>query len=147
LTPILTIDDDIVYISDNAISDLVAYKLNHPEHLFASANIINHPRLQKLHNHFMVMRPFAAEQHHPSHETTDWRINHLPTSPLEEVKSFDDWPTPPEYKHRWLPMRGASSDDCPIRDGLACSGQPQWQCAAIAHYTFFQHLENSMPLN
>ena len=132
-----------MYISKNAIPDLVAYKLNHPEYLFVSANVINHPRLQNVHNHFRVMLPFAPEQHPLRYPTKDWRVNHLPTSPLEDVRSMEQWLAPPEYKHRWLPMRGATIDNCPIRDALECSGRPQWECATIVHYTLFQHLENS----
>jgi hypothetical protein len=136
----LTVDDDIVYIADNAIPDLVAYKTSHPEHLFVSANIINHPRLQKVHCGFAAPIPFAPE-HARIHETNDWRISTLPSSPLHEVKSMQDWPEPPEYKHRWLPMRGSTIDDCPMRRGLNCSDKPQWQCAAIAHYSLLAHLE------
>ena len=133
-----------MYIADNAIPDLVAYKLNHPEHLFVSANIINHPRLQNVHNAFMASIPFAPE-HHPTHHTTDWRISTLPTSQLEQVLNMGDWPEPPQYKHRWLPMRESTIDDCPIRDGLDCSHHSQWQCAAIAHYSLFHHLEQRTP--
>ena len=53
----------------------------------------------------------------------------------------EDWLPPPPYKHRWLPMRNSTLDDCPIRNGMTCSSLPQWQCAAIAHYTFFARLE------
>lgn len=130
-----------MFISDNAIADLVAYKIAHPEHLFVSANVVNHPRFQKLHNQFGATRPFAPEKKHTTH-TDDWRVNHLPTSRIKKVGFMREWPRPPEYKHRWLPMRDAIIDDCPMRAGLNCSSQPQWQCAAIAHYTLFYHLEN-----
>jgi hypothetical protein len=138
------IDDDIVYIADNAIPDLVAYKTSHPEHLFVSANIVNHPRLQKVQSAYAAPVPFAPEQS-PIHETTDWRISTLPSSPLEEVKSMSEWPEPPDFKHRWLPMRSATIDDCPMRKGLNCSDKPQWQCAAIAHYSLLYHIEQSIP--
>lgn len=117
------------------------YKLDHPEYLFISANIVNHPRIQKLHNSHGAAVPFAPEQL-PTHQTLDWRISVLPSSPLAEVVSMDYWPAPPKYRHRWLPMRDAIIDDCPMRAGLNCSGEPQWQCAAIAHYSLFQHLED-----
>ena len=133
-----------MYIANNSISSLVAYKLQHPDLLFVSANIVNHPKLQEIHNARLVPQPFAPEQS-SSPQSEGWKIGDLPFSPLQEVLSFsDDWPPPPEYKHRWLPMRGATIDDCPIRNGLSCSGQPKWQCAAIAHYSFFRHLETSI---
>jgi hypothetical protein len=135
-------DDDILFISDNAIEDLVRYKLDHPEHYLVSANVINHPRLTTVHCSFMVPRPFAPEQS-PLHSTTDdWRVSVLPTSDVVDVPNMDHWPEPPEYQHRWLPMRQATIDDCPMRSGLNCSGQPQWQCAAIAHMSFLTHVEN-----
>jgi|SRR5579862_2505175 len=138
-------DDDILFISDNAIADLVQYKLNHPEHLLVSANIINHPRLTKVHSWFMAPLPFAPDQHplHTQH-TDDWRVSSLPSSLLHEVKTMDDWIDPPKHRHRWLPMRNSTIDDCPMRSGLNCSGQPQWQCAAIAHMTLFARLEESI---
>ena len=75
----------------------------------------------------------------------DWRVSTLPSSSLEEVQTMADWPEPPEFRHRWLPMRNATIDDCPMRAGLNCSGRPQWECAAIGHMTLFAHLENSNP--
>ena len=139
------LDDDVVYIADNAIPDLVEYKVNHPEHLFVSANVVNHPRLQKLHNSYGVPVPFAPEQSH-THGTHDWRVSSLPSSPIEKVSSMDDWPTPPEYPHRWLPMRAATIDNCPMQTGLSSSDKPQWYCSVIAHYSLFHHLENSTHL-
>jgi hypothetical protein len=122
----------------------VEYKYNHPEHLYVSANIINHPRLQAVHNSIMTTRPFAPEFHF-TYETLDWRISPLPTSPIESVANVEeDWPEPPEYKHRWLPMRHANPDDTPLRNGLNCSNLPQWQCSTLAHYSFLQHLENGI---
>jgi hypothetical protein len=135
------VDDDIVFIADNAIADLVEYKINHPEHLYISANIVNHPRLQRIHNSYDVPVPFAPEQS-PTHQSHDWRISLLPSSPVEEVLLPEDWPSPPEYKHRWLPMRAGTLEDTPMRSGLNCSGEPQWQCATIAHYSLLYHLEN-----
>ena len=105
-----------------------------------SANIVNHPRFQKLHNSYGASIPFAPD-HTPINYTREWRISSLPSSRVKEVLSMDVWPHPPEYKHRWLPMKEAILDDCPMRSGLDCWGQPQWQCATIAHYSLFWHLE------
>ena len=141
------VDDDIVYIGENTIADLVEYKVTHPEHLFVSANIINHPRLQAIHNAKMTNHPFAPEHVRRNLTNgTDWRISHLPTSPIQNFSTIhDDWNPPPKYKHRWLPMRSANRDDTPLRDGLNCSGLPQWQCGVLAHYSFFQNLETGNP--
>ena len=41
-------------------------------------------------------------------------------------------------------MRGATLEDTAIRGGLEkCSDVDKWQCAAIAHYSFFYRLEQS----
>lgn len=138
---LLLLDDDIVYISDTAIPDLVSYKLTHPDHLFVSANIINHPRLTKLHMGRMASFPFAPEHAPAPHAPIEWKTSLLPTSPVEFVGDMSEWPAPPEYKHRWLPMRGVGIDNCPMRRGLNCSGVGQWQCATIAHYSLFYNLE------
>jgi len=39
-------------------------------------------------------------------------------------------------------MRAGTLEDTPMRAGLNCSGEPQWQCATIAHYSLLYHLEN-----
>jgi hypothetical protein len=120
---------------------MVKYKLEHSEYLFVSANVVNHPRFQDIHNSHGAVIPFAPEQS-AAHQTNDWRISVLPSSPLKQVLTMDDWPAAPEYKHRWLPMRNGIVDDCPLRQGIECSGKPRWQCAVIAHYSLFQHLED-----
>ena len=135
-------DDDIVFIGENTIADLVEFKLTHPQYLFVSGNVINHPRLQRLHNALGTVVPFAPELR-PTHATHDWRISPLPSAEVHEFGNVTtDWIEPPEYRHRWLPMRDGKMDDCPLRTGLSCSGLAQWMCAAIAHYDLFYHLEN-----
>ena len=140
-----------MYIHERTIPDLVAYKLNHPEHLFVSANVINSWRFQELHNAFMVTLPFAPDHTPLQNEILDWRVSKLhsakpPSSDIGEShyeghRLF----IAPDYKHCWLPMQGGTLDDTPIRNGLhECSGADKWQCAAIAHYSLFSHLEKGI---
>jgi hypothetical protein len=128
---------------------LVAYKLNHPEHLFVSANVINSWRLQDLHTAFMSTIPVAPDYRRLQNQRLDWRLSTAPFEPPKvqyesELLPQARLPTPPPYKHCWLPMRGATLEDTAIRDGLEnCSHVAKWQCAAIAHYSFFYRLEQS----
>src|SRR2546423_1679314 len=77
---------------------------------------------------FSLQIPFSLRSLSDSDDSTD-------------LRDMEDWPIPPDYKHRWLPMRGVSIDNCPMRMGLNCSGIAQWQCATIAHYSLFYNLE------
>lgn len=152
LRPLTIVDDDIVYIHDNTFSDMVQYKLNHPNHLFVSANVINSWRLTQLHNAFMCTLPFAPEYTPLEGETLDWRVSHRPfakrpSADMDDVEG--EFYKPPDYKHKWLPMPEGILDDTPIRNGINdCSDVDKWQCGVIAHYSLFKHLEKgTKPFN
>lgn len=52
------IDDDVIYLSDNAISSVVKRITDNP-HLFAvSANVVNNPALSWVHSHMGVFFPY-----------------------------------------------------------------------------------------
>ena len=51
----LKLDDDVVYIAPGALRALAAAKLRHPEVLFVSANVVNHPLLAHVHQRLMLL--------------------------------------------------------------------------------------------
>ena len=75
-TVFVKLDDDIVYISENAFEALVEVKLHvsrqakrgTPQILFVAANVINHPRLSHRHQAAGLIRPFQILS---MHETPD----------------------------------------------------------------------------
>lgn len=73
------IDDDVVWMADDAIPRIVTTKLQHPEYLLVSANMINSPLLGWLHYHMGAMHPYLPE-FRPDNDTS------TPTSGPEEEK-------------------------------------------------------------
>jgi hypothetical protein len=55
------VDDDIVFIEDNAVATIVSAKLNNPELYVISANIVNQPPLSWVHHHLGVVKPYLPE--------------------------------------------------------------------------------------
>jgi len=49
-------DDDVVFVGDSTIKDMVEAKTAHPENLLVSANVINNPAMSWVHYHLMVSR-------------------------------------------------------------------------------------------
>ena len=112
---------------------MVQYKLNHPNHLFVSANVVNSWRLAQLHNAFMCTLPFAPDYTRLEGETLDWRVSEYPSAnrPSPDMKEPYDvergFYIPPEYKHKWLLMPEGILDDTPIRNGINdCSDISRW---------------------
>ena len=54
-TLLLKLDDDIVYIAPGALEKLAAAKLEHPQALFVSGNVVNHPLLAHVHQRTMLL--------------------------------------------------------------------------------------------
>lgn len=136
----IKIDDDIVFIAEDAIQTMIEYKLNHPETLVISGNCVNNPAWSWVHGHLGAVHPFLPERHDA--EPVDWRVSALPdgTNPTEELMEADY-----NYKHRWLPIRKAINfDNTPITrftyDAFG-PGWTNWRIAAQEHMSFLHNLE------
>ncbi|KAG8408202.1 hypothetical protein J3459_018069 [Metarhizium acridum] len=149
----IKIDDDIVFIEENAISSIVCTKLTRPDFYVVSANVVNQPMISWIHWNLGAVRPYLPETEdeypapEPGHQV-DWRASVLPSwhGPSDVNASF--WSSPDNKKHRWLPVRGKSDhvlDKTPITEtqyDAFGTGLQRWQVAAQEHYSFFENLES-----
>ena len=142
------IDDDVVFIDNSTIKEMVAAKAAHPEHLLVSANVINNPAMSWVHYHLLgAIQPYLPELSRPKNETAiSWRASKLPFwqdgDLFDRRERFD----PPSDNHRWLPLGpGYTLEGTPITTTTYDAWGPAWNNWAIAaqeHYSFLEHLEN-----
>ncbi|KAK8912213.1 hypothetical protein VCV18_012704 [Metarhizium anisopliae] len=139
------IDDDIVWINDDAIPHLVTRKINHPNDFVVSANIINNPPLGFMHYHMGALHPYFPEIEPPSNRSNSWR----PSEDPSWIGTADyTWPldkAPPYKDHRWLRV---------VDDGLISQtpashlkyevwgdSYKSWAIAAQMHYSLLENIE------
>ncbi|WEW55522.1 hypothetical protein PRK78_000953 [Emydomyces testavorans] len=145
------VDDDVVWLADDAIPRIVDRKVNNPNDFAVSANIINNPPLSFMHYHFGALHPYFPELDENGNATTKansnkaWRPSAHPywTGPLDFTWPLDA--NPPTKDHRWLR----------VEDDKALSRTPvanlkyevwgntytSWAIAAQQHYSFLENLE------
>lgn len=146
-------DDDVVYMADDAITAMVCTKVAHPEYFLVSANVVNQPMISWIHHNLGAIKPYLPEVKReypklPPKSDFDWRASKLPSWEGPSKFSANDWVSPEHKKHRWLPLRDQSDhilDKTPIviteYDAFG-KGLHKWQIAAQEHYSFFEHLED-----
>lgn len=167
-TVYVKIDDDVVFVDDKAIPRLVQARLDHPDALTISANVVNNPALGWLQYHIGAVKPYLPELQKPHPEALStlnnrqWRASLLP-----EWHGPKNW-TPPTLdhfseafshlangtgappgripKHRWLPLpEHANVSWTPISHSQYNAYGPNWQSWAICaqqHYSLLDHLEH-----
>ncbi|PGH05499.1 hypothetical protein AJ79_06806 [Helicocarpus griseus UAMH5409] len=155
----IKIDDDIVYIDDNAIPKMVSLKLEQDHSFVVSANVVNGAPLSYHHFRTGAIRPYLPEMIKPnstddgnvtSVQTPPWRASQLPSW---EGPSDFEFPlgvgTSPYPNHRWLPLRDGNRSSIyrtPIQHA-PCSpwGETygKWSLAAQQHFSFFESLEKN----
>ncbi|OAA34324.1 hypothetical protein NOR_08540 [Metarhizium rileyi] len=149
----IKIDDDVVFIEDNAIRSIVCTKLTRPDIYVVSANVVNQPMISWIHWNLGAVRPYLPEieREYPAPEAghqVDWRASALPSWDGSSDISANFWSSPDRKKHRWLPVRGKSSfvlDKTPIVEtqyDAFGTGLQRWEVAAQEHYSFFENLES-----
>ncbi|KAJ5225164.1 hypothetical protein N7468_006389 [Penicillium chermesinum] len=148
----IRIDGDTVFMEDHTIPTIVKTKLDNPDTLMVSANVINEGALAALHSHPGVALPYLPELYHveqPSRSKSqlrhDWRASSLPTwegpASFRVRKGFQ----PPFEGHRWLLPAEPRSDRDPISASIYTQLGPNmtdWTVAAQQHYSFLRHLES-----
>ena len=125
---------------------MVKKKLEYPDYLAVSANLVNNFGTTWLHNHFHAIHPYLPDLSSPQQKTAWWQVSNLPVwdGPSDwDYGSFDSKPG-----HRWLPL----PDGHPLRlrtpvekseyTGFGRAEWNTWQLAAQLHYSFLQNLEN-----
>ena len=143
------IDDDVVFIGNSTMKDMVEAKAAHPEKLLISANVINNPAMSWVHYHLMgAIRPYLPEFVRPTNDTgLSWRASELPLWRDSEYFYHRERFDPPSDNHRWLPLGpGYTLDGTPITTTTYNpwgSAWNNWAIAALEHYSFLEHLENN----
>ncbi|KAL4869335.1 hypothetical protein BDV12DRAFT_167944 [Aspergillus spectabilis] len=144
-TLFLWIDGNVVFIEGQTIPTMVKTKLDHPNSLIVSANVINQAALERLHSHPSIALPYLPElQPAQSIEHDSWRASDLPP-----------WKRPTEFhfrrgfsqlseNHRWLPSGDEGFYHTPIGMSVYSDDGPNledWTVKAQQHYSFLHHLE------
>jgi len=147
----IRIDGDVVFLENHTIPTIVKTKLDNPDSLMVSANVVNEAALASLHSHPGVALPYLPELQHieqPSRSKSqlshDWRASSLPQwhgpATFKVQKGF----RPPFQGHRWLLPAEAGSDQDPIAGSIYTETGPSlqdWTVSAQQHYSFLHHLE------
>ncbi|KAI9672502.1 MAG: hypothetical protein M1817_003268 [Caeruleum heppii] len=161
----IKIDDDVVFIDDDAIPQIIRTKVAHPEYLTVSVNAINNPALSWVHYHLGVIRPYLPELtlHPPSSSSSSsssdlssssnatetpsptWRASKLPFWSGPDSFTLPTNYQPPFKGHRWLPLGPSYNlDGTPITQTTyepKGPGWNNWLVVAQEHYSFLEHLE------
>ncbi|MCJ1436959.1 hypothetical protein MMC27_006342 [Xylographa pallens] len=161
----IKIDDDMIYIHEDAIPRLVQSRIAHPSAFNIAANIVNSPLTNWFHARTGAVLPYLPEpfppQNHTSQDPT-WRASSLPfySTPVDLTYDFGDLrdghplpsigePGGPPYKgHRWLPLPSSPQNlqKTPIAHsaydafGLAWTS---WAIAAQQHYSLLSNIETN----
>ncbi|MCJ1320028.1 hypothetical protein MMC15_005364 [Xylographa vitiligo] len=136
-----------LYIEDSTIRSIVKRKVEHPEYIVVSANLVVQFALTWLHYHLGALHPYLPElTHRKSYTpTTSWRSSELPywDGPADfNMTSFEA----PDH-HRWLPLAPGGVVDLektPIADvkyGVGGISWEEWTVGAQQHYSFLENLE------
>lgn len=110
-------DDDIVFIQDGAIEELLEEHLAR-RYLFVSANVVNHPILTAVHNRMGATLPFHPPARMWRDNGRDWELHAQPDA-LDSTFMGRAQPVP--------------FSKCTWKD---------WHCAAIAHYSFLHRWQH-----
>ena len=159
------IDDDVVFMADDAVARVVSTKLAHPEYLVVSANMINSPLMGWVHYHMGATHPYLPELINPEDispelapgqdkrpetaKRTPWRYTQHPywTGPDDYFFSFEQ--EPPSMRHRWLRLPTDVENQVrqirrtPISDAEYSTwgnSVQSWAIAAQQHYSFLENL-------
>lgn len=158
----IKIDDDIVFIHEDAISRMIDTKIRHPEAHNVAANIVNSALTNWFHYHTQAVYPYLPE---PAPGATrnrsaeSWRASELPAYTGAVPDRYDFGPCErwdkcalgevggPTYDgHRWLPLPNDSANL--MRTPMAQAeyspwgkGWTSWAIGAQQHYSFLANLE------
>ncbi|KAI2082017.1 hypothetical protein LOZ36_006058 [Ophidiomyces ophidiicola] len=147
----IKIDDDVVWLADDAIPRIVNHKVHNPDDFAVSANIINNPPLSFIHYHLGALHPYFPELDEDGNATQKispnkaWRPSAHPHWEGPEAFEWSLDTAPPARGHRWLR----------VKDDTAISRTPvsnlkyevwghtylSWAIAAQQHYSFLENLE------
>ncbi|KAF7557804.1 hypothetical protein G7Z17_g462 [Cylindrodendrum hubeiense] len=143
------IDDDILWIDDDAIPNLVQQKIDRPNDLVVSGNIINNPPLGFMHYRMGALHPYFPEPNEPSYVTNGteyWKPSHHGYWDGPNDFTWDLEAEPPKYQnHRWLRVR---DDNMIYQTPVARlvyevwgDSYKKWAIGAQMHYSLLENIE------
>jgi len=107
-----------LYIEDSTIRSIVKRKVEHPEFIIVSANLVVQFAFAWIHYHLGAIHPYLPELNNSNKyaPTTTWRKSQLPYWDGPEDWNLTGYV--PSDHHRWLPIApGTSSNEkTPIAD-------------------------------
>jgi len=161
------IDDDVVFIDENAIPRMVSSLVAHPEASSIQANVINNKGTYWYHYHAgdgTTILPFLPSTTSATLEVSasqDWRTSNLPELSDFEALTFRDtnWTTYLPTRHDFSPQYWslaastarnlqispvvtAMNPDTPSKGG-GFMPTVTWPIAAQSHYSLIHHLEHN----
>ncbi|KAF5680015.1 hypothetical protein FHETE_557 [Fusarium heterosporum] len=143
------IDDDIVWIDDNAIPSLVTRKIENPDDFVVSGNIINNPPLGFFHMRMGAIHPYFPERFEPFNVTnaTDyWKPSRHPSWEGPRKLKWNLENDPPEWKnHRWLRVPHDSmlyqTPAAQLKYEVWGESYKNWAIASQMHMSLFENIE------
>ncbi|KAJ6436200.1 nitrate assimilation regulatory protein nirA [Purpureocillium lavendulum] len=139
------IDDDIVWVHDDAIRQLVTRKVLNPNEFVVSANVINNPPLGFLHYHFGAIHPYFPDLSDGNTLTESWRPSRYP---FWNGSSDFVWPLrsgPPFHNHRWLRVEEdqmlSQTPAAQVKYEVWGESYRNWAIAAQMHYSLLENIE------
>ncbi|KAK6711476.1 hypothetical protein SNK05_005898 [Fusarium graminearum] len=147
------IDDDVVWIDDDAIPNMVTRKIQNPNDFVVSGNIINNPPLGFFHIRMGAIHPYFPERFEPldiniTSEGDYWKPSGHPA--WEGPKKFK-WELnkepPPWENHRWLrvPDDGVlyQTPAAELKYDIWGDSYKNWAIASQMHMSLFENIEKN----
>ncbi|KAJ6440215.1 mitochondrial-processing peptidase subunit alpha protein [Purpureocillium lavendulum] len=142
------IDDDILWMADDAIPRMVMRKIEHPQDFVVSANIINNPPLGFMHYNMGALHPYfpdTRDSGDAANGTVSWKPSH---HPAWEGPANYTWPLdrkPPHKNHRWLRVQDenmmSQTPAAQLKYEVWGPSYESWAIAAQMHYSLLENIE------
>ncbi|RGP77171.1 hypothetical protein FLONG3_4686 [Fusarium longipes] len=147
------IDDDIVWIDDNAIPNLVTRKIQNPDDFVVSGNIINNPPLGFFHMRMGAIHPYFPERFKPldtniTNEREHWKPSRHPSwnGPTQFKWELNNEPPSWEH-HRWLRVPDDRSlyqtPAAELKYDVWGESYKNWAIASQMHMSLFENIEKN----
>ncbi|KAH7233604.1 hypothetical protein BKA59DRAFT_319621 [Fusarium tricinctum] len=145
------IDDDVVWIEDNAIPNLVTRKIQNPDDFVVSGNIINNPPLGFFHMRMGAIHPYFPEAFEPLNVTnaTDyWKPSRHPSWDGPKKFKWELKNDPPSWRnHRWLRVPDDSmlyqTPAAELKYEVWGDSYKNWAIASQMHMSLFENIEKN----
>lgn len=155
----IKIDDDMVWIDDEAIPHLVSALIAHPEAHSIQANVVNSQWNQWYHYTTEAILPYLPEPESArtlNHNSPSWKDSELPDYPVSALPPGQGPALAADYapevsNQRWLPLPRTTRNLMRTPWGTGESlpdpktsrkGAVNWQIAAQEHFSLFHHIEH-----